>query len=225
MLSGETGLNAGSMGLGPPVVVLSVLVSLLVIFGGVVMARRRPGVAEYLCAFTIVMVSLVPSRTFRYVLPLAPFVLIYFLTGVETLFARLRAGSGAPAFRIAAVSLLCFLTAEHGQYVWQKLRGPVPPWIQDGQDVHAVTDFVSTHVAPGATAASTNPALLYLHTGHQAVAYVEPRANWSRWHADGIEYAVALHLVPKPSRSLGYRVVYESPRLGLWVIQLGASPP
>ena len=225
MLSGETGMNAGSMGLGTPVVVLSTGVSLLMMLGALVMARRRIGVAEFFCVFTIAMVLLLPGRTYRYVLPIAPLLIGYFLVGVEATAARLRAGSGAPAFRIAAACLLCFLAVEHGRYLWRKVNGPAPPWIQDGREVRGVIDFMNLHVPGEGSAVSTNPALLYLLTGHKAVAYVDPYESWERWQASGIQYAVALHVVPRPNRRFGYQVLYESPRLRLWVLELASPKP
>lgn len=224
MLSGETGLRAGSMGLGAPVMVLSTGVSLLVLLGAVVMARRGAGVAEFVCICTLAMVVLLPARTYRYVLPITPFLISYFLTGVEALSARLRAGSEPSAFRITAALLLFFLAAEHGRYVWQKLTGPPPPWIQDGREVRLVTDFVNLHVPPGSPAVSTNPALLYLLTGHKAVAYVDPLMRWSQWRESGYRYAVALHAVEKPADSLGSRLLYETPKLRLWVVDFGSGP-
>ena len=225
MLSGETGMNAGSMGLGTPVVVLSISVSLMMIVGALVVARRRMGVAEFFCVFTIAMVLLLPGRTYRYVLPIAPFLIGYFLIGVEATAVRLRAGSGSSAFRIAAACLLSFLAVEHGRYLWQKVNGPAPPWIQDGREVRGVTDFMNLQVPGEGASVSTNPALVYLLTGHKAVAYVDPNERWERWRASGIRYAVALHAVPKPSRRFGYQVLYESPRLRLWVLELAPAQP
>jgi len=225
MLSGETGMNAGSMGLGTPVVVLSIVVSLVMILGALVMARQRIGVAEVFCVFTVGMVLLLPGRTYRYVLPIAPLLIGYFLIGVEATAVRFRSGSGSSAFRIAAACLLSLLAVEHGRYLWAKVNGPAPPWIQDGREVQGVTDFMNQRVPAAGSAVSTNPALLYLLTGHKAVAYVDPYENWERWQASGIRYAVALHVVPKPNRRFQYQVLYESPRLRLWVLELASAQP
>lgn len=217
-LAGATGLRAGSMGLGPAFVAGSAGLSLVVLFGAFAMARRQLGVAEFFCVFTILMLVLVPSHTYRYVLPIAPFVIGYFLIGVESIAARLRAGTGPPAFRIAAGCLLFFLGLEHAQYIWLKQQGLVP-WIEDGQEVRLVTDYVDAHLPANATVVSTNPGLVYLLTGRKGVVYVDPVRNWQRWQATGLRYAVALQEVPVPSPSAGYRTRFESPRLKFWVME------
>jgi len=219
-LSGESGLLSGSMGLGTPVVVLSFLLSLVVLIG---MLARRPawGVAELLSLVTIAMVVIVPARTFRYVLPLAPFLVQFFLAGVEGI-AKLWRGRAVsrPAYRIAAASLVILVLMEHGQYIAEKFEGPPPPWIADGREVQSVGDWINQHLPAGGGVASTNPALIYLMTGHKSVALVDPYRNWRRWKDIDIRYAVALHVASKPNPGLGYRSLYQSPRLGLWVVEL-----
>lgn len=225
MLTGQTGFQAGSMGLGTGVVVLSAAAGIFMLIG---FSRfgRRVGVAELFCVSMIALVLFVPpTRTYRYVLPLAPFLVAYFLTGVEQLASRLRAGSGAPAFRIGAACLVCFLALEHGRYIWGKLNGPMPPWIKEGRELRGVTDFINLHLPAQGSAVSTNPGLLYLLTGHKAVVYVDSSDRWKEWRANGIRYAIGLHEAPKPDPSLGYRVLHESPRIKLWVLELAASEP
>jgi hypothetical protein len=224
-LSGESGLLSGSMGLGAPVVIASSLLSLAVLIGFAAMTERRLTAAEVLSAVTIAVVILVPSRTFRYVLPIAPFLLTYFLTGVEWVMVRLRGVSAAlPAFRIATLCLFLMLIAEHGQYIALKFGGPTPDWIEDGEEVRGVTDWLNAHLPPEGGATTTNPGLLYLLTGRRTVALVDPVHNWQRWKNSDIRYAVALHVASKPGVALGYRPLYESPRLKLWALELTPPP-
>jgi hypothetical protein len=226
VLSGSGDLRAGSMGIGPIPVAASSVIAAFVILGALVMARRRIGVAELFVVLTISMVVVFTSvAVYRYMLPMAPFVIAYFLIGVESVAARLRAGAGPAVFRIAAACLLFFLLAEHGRYVWLKARGPSPPWIQDGREVRLVTDYINAHLPVDATVVSTNPGLVYLLTGRKAVAYVDPVKNRERWQAAGIHYAAALNVTPRPGRSLGHRLLFESPRLKLWVMELQGSLP
>ncbi len=71
-LSGETGLRAGSMGGGEITVVVSLALSAIAAIGFFAVLRQGLTVAEFIVAIAIGMVVLVPARTFRYVLPLAP---------------------------------------------------------------------------------------------------------------------------------------------------------
>jgi hypothetical protein len=220
-LTGALEFQEGSMGVGPVPVTLSSVMAVFVVLGGVVMARRRLGVAEVFCVMTILMVMIVTSQAiYRYMLPLAPFVISYFLTGVESVAARLRAGAAPAAFRIVAGCLLVFVMAEHGRYAWLKTLGPPPLIIRDGREVRLVTDYVNAHLPADATVVSTNPGLVYLLTGRKAVTYVDPVRNQERWQAAGISHAVALHTA---ARSGGYQVLFESPRLKLWVTEIARN--
>lgn len=225
LLAASSGPRAGSMGIGPAFYAVSGMASLFVIAGAFAMARRRIGVAEFFCVATIAMLLLIASHSFRYLLPIVPFLVGYFLVGIESVAARVRAAAGPSAFRIAAGCLLFFLMIEHGQYIWLKAQEPPPIWIRDGREVRAVTDFVNQRLPVDAEAASTNPALLYLTTGRKAVVYIDPDERWAQWKAEGIRYVVALHAVPQPSPTLGYRVIFESPRLGLWVLDMSPASP
>jgi hypothetical protein len=225
-LSGESGLLSGSMGLGTAPLIMSLAFSVFVLAGGFAIARRRFGVAEVISVLTIAMVVLVPSRTFRYVLPIAPFVLTYFLAGIDAAAAWFRGPrAGAAAWRIAAACLTALVIREHVQYIAQKLTGPDPPWISDGREVRAVTDWINLNVPSGGGIVTTNPGLVYLATGHRTLALVDPVHNWARWRAADIRYVVALHETAAPPPELGYSLRYRSPRLALWTLQLVPGSP
>jgi hypothetical protein len=220
-LSGETGLRAGSMGGGRAIVWVSLVLSAFVILGFLAAVRRRLTMAEFVVPLTLAMVVLVPNRTFRYVLPLVPFVIFYFLSGLDTLVGRLASGlrpGAAP--QIGALCLIGLLAMEHAQYVWQARNGPVVPWLRDYQEVQAVSDWMNRHLdGPGAVT-TTNPPLLYLLTGRKTLAYVDVMANSPRWQGRGVKFAAALHVTERPPDRLGYRLRFTSPRLGLWVMEL-----
>ena len=220
-LSGESGMLSGSMGLGTPALVMSCSFSVFVLIGWFAVARRRCGAAELISMLTVAMVVLVPARTFRYVLPLAPFVLGYFLIGIESVIGFWRgARAGSAALRIVAACLVTLVMIEHGQYIAQKFTGPEPPWIEDGHEARGVTDWINANVTEGAGIVSTNPGLVYLMTGHPTVALVDPLHNWARWQSADLRYAVALHVASTPAPELGYQLRYRSPRLGFWVLDL-----
>jgi hypothetical protein len=84
---------------------------------------------------------------------------------------------------------------------------------------------MNSHLPADGAVASTNPGLIYLLTGHRTVALVDPVLNWKRWKESDVRYAVALHVASKPGSDLGYRLLYESPRLGLWALELAPTAP
>lgn len=224
-LGGEQGLMAASMGNAAATMVMSTICSAFVLLGFATTVRRGVTVAEFLVVFTIAMVVVVPSFTFRYVLPLAPFLMFYFLRGVGWVGARMRRVADVepgPELRISALCLLLLLVIEHSQYVWLARNGPLPLWLRDHRDVQAVSDWMNRNLTSPGFVASTNPGLVYLMTGRHSVGMDGMRTNGERWAALGVRYVVAMRVVQKPAVDLRYRVLYES--AGLWVAELPAIP-
>jgi hypothetical protein len=221
ILSGETGLRATSMGGATAILWVSSLISIAILAGFYGAVRKRIGVAECIVVLTVAMVVCVPARTFRYVLPLAPFVLLYFFTGVDMIATRGRGGFGAP-FRIASAIVLTFLLIEHGQYVAMLRSGPQPAWLQDYEEVKLVTDWMRTNLHEDGAVASSNPGLVYLTTGRKTVGLTNLRPKWLELQQNGIAFAAALTRAENPSSSLGFPTLFESPRLKLWVVGIPA---
>ncbi len=222
-LTGEVDLRAGSMGGGPEIVVVSSLLSAVAVLGFLAAARHRLTVGEYIVAATIAMVALVPARTYRYVLPLTPFILFYFFNGIQALSTKFRRLGDEPmtaATRIAALCVLILIGAEHAQYVWRARFGPPPDWVHDYHEVTSVTEWMNRNLTGDYMVAASNPGLVYLLTGRKTIALTDPRNRWQQWRAQGIRYAVSLHAIQPPGNYLGYRVLYESPRLKLWVLEI-----
>lgn len=221
LVSGEGGMRATGMGTGAGLVTLSSLLSVVMLIGFISAWRRGATVAEWAVLATIGMVLLVPVTTFRYVLPLAPFLVFYFFCGVDALAALARRTPvwqfGAP-FRVAAMCVLLLFALEHGQYL-QAVREGRATWLWSYQDVKQVTDWMNANVPDGAVATS-NPGLVWLSTGRKTVAYSNPRTHWKQWQASGIRYAATLHAHPPPPGSVPHRVLHVSSRLKLWVAEL-----
>jgi hypothetical protein len=222
VLSGETNFRATSMGSAGAILWVSSLVSVPILIGFFVSLRRRVTVAECIVVLTVAMVVCVPARTYRYVLPLAPFVLLYFFAGIDAIAMRGRGEFGAP-FRIASVIVLTLLLVEHGQYIWMMRNGPKPAWLKDYEEVKIVTDWMRANLRGDGAVASSNPGLVYLTTGRKTVAITNVRPAWRALQAVGVQYAATLTTAEKPSASLGFPVLFESPRLKLWVVELPAT--
>jgi len=207
---GESGLEV--IGLGPPqdvgapsmgsalgTKVVSLVLALLVVLGFVVACLRRVTVAEPLVVLSLGMIVLWPFWTFRFVLPLVPFLFVYLVLGVEALVSwlgGLRARSSLEAYAAARILLLVIIglhVLDHAQYIAQtygQSRGGV--WKAQADDINQVLDWVRQHPElPGAVAAD-NPALVYLHTGRRTVAINSFDDKWSRWRRMGVRYVVSL---------------------------------
>jgi len=215
-LGGNTGFM-GSMGSSPVTVVLTLGFSVILAIGFFVVVMGGATAAEFVTPVTLLMLLLVPARTFRYVLPLAPFLFFYFVEGVR------RLSRNPAVVRMALLVVVGFQLLDHAQYVIAKQTNPESlDWIGDASAHAGLLAWMNANLPPGAVA-STNPGLVYLLTGRKAVGTDDYARAWERWKASGIRYIVALRPMPKPMSSLGYRVVYESPTRDYWVLDFGGS--
>jgi hypothetical protein len=222
-MSGETGIRASSMGGAWATVWVSLAVSGFVLAGYLAAARRGATVVELIVPMTIVMVALVPALTFRYVLPLAPFVVFYFFCGLERARAALPPypdRTFGAVFRVAAACIVLLFAAEHAQYIWAARHGPQPSWLQEHRETTALLHWMTTRLPGDGYTASNNPGLVYLATGRRSVSMGDARNRWRDWQTTGVQYGVAIHPAPQPPPDLGYRVLYESAGRTLWVIEL-----
>jgi hypothetical protein len=223
-LSGEKDFRAGSMGGGPEIRWLGFALGAVALIGFVAVAYRGLTAAEFMVAATIAMVAFVPARTYRYILPLAPFILFYFLNGIQAIETRFRSrpGSLTPAVRIVAVCIAVLFVGEHVQYIARLHYGPLPLWLRDYHEVTAMTDWVKQNTAPDDVIVTTNPGLVFLATGRKTAVLTDVRNRWESWRSAGMRYAVSLHLIQRPPEIVGYTILYESPILRLWI--LGIEP-
>jgi hypothetical protein len=224
-LSGETGFRAGSMGGGAEIRWVASLLTAVAVIGFFAAALRRLTVAEYMVVATIAMVAFVPARTYRYLLPLAPFILFYFLNGIQAIETRFKpgpvSGSLTPAVRIVAACMALLFVGEHVQYIARRYVGPIPLWLVDYRETTLVTDWVKQNTLPDEIIATTNPGLVYLATGRKTVVLTDIGNRWPLWRAAGVRYAVGLHVIQKPSaESYPHTVRYETPIHRLWILQV-----
>jgi hypothetical protein len=213
-LGGAAGLGHGSMGGAGMTMAISLALSGIVLLGFVRTARRRVTVAELLVPISLGMVFFWPFWTFRFVVPLTPYLFFYLIAGMR-IFA-------AP--RVVRIALLCVVglhIADHARYV-VAMRGEQSEnvtWLAQSHETDAVLDWMTAHLGEGLIA-TTNPALVHLRTGHKTLSFDRPRENWSVWRARGVRYVVCLLAVELPPDSGdGYKLLYRTIS-GFWVIEL-----
>ncbi len=214
-LGGTVGLRAASMGLAPATIVVSFILSAVVLLGVGAGLRRGLTAAHILVAVTVAMVLLVPGRTFRYVLPIAPFLWMYLADGL-----RAATRGRAAVVRIALFCLIGLQLLDHGQYVRLKMRGPPPEWLEDQREVDELLSWMASNLPGDGAVATTNPGLVYLRTGRKTLAPEDPEGNHQRWKVKGVRYLVSLSTMAQPSNALAFRKLYDSPRRQLFVIEL-----
>src|SRR4030095_8676376 len=95
---GRIGPVAGSMGNSPATIAISFVLRAIALAGWIRTWRQR---AELLVPLTIAMVVIVPVWTFRYLVPLTPFIIGYFAAGLRT--------PTTDPWRVARLAPLCVI--------------------------------------------------------------------------------------------------------------------
>lgn len=208
------GMLRPSMGGDIQTQLISLSLSALIAIGFVVTCRRRLSVAEPLVVLTLGMIVLWPFWTFRFVLPLVPFLLVYLVTGIETL-----AGGTGRAVRIFLMVSVGLNVLDHTQYIAQAYVSPRSVvWTAQMDDINQVFDWLRRHPTSGAVA-TDNPALVYLHTGRKTVSIDGVGDPWERWQRAGVRYVAAISdtaMLEDPRAVLRYK----HPHRMIWVFEV-----
>jgi hypothetical protein len=211
-------------------VVSSSALGVVVMLGFARVARRRMTMAEWLVICSLAVTVLWPFWTFRFVLPLTPFLYFFLYEGSRALtvlagrLARPRAARDSwRASRIAAVSIIGLNLMDHAGYIVRARMSSGDHEVafhSESREVETVLTWMQDNLTGEGDVAADNPALVYLRTGRRGVVSEDFMGNWERWRAMGIRYVVSLRSATLPPRSLGFQVRFRSPRRGYWVVQI-----
>jgi len=219
---GALGLLAGSMGNAAGTIVLSLALSVVAIVGFVAASKERITAVEFLVPLTLMMLVIYPYWTFRFVLPLAPFVLVYLVLGFRTI-GRLATADEWRLPRIFLLTVGVLHLADHVQYV-RLLRNPATRnsinWLADQDGVDAALVRLQPDAARQGGVASTNPALVYLRTGRKGVTFDGSAVKLTEWKALGIRYVAAMQPTEMPAALRNASVVYRAPGGRLWIVDI-----
>ena len=204
--------SPGTMGSAAGTQLVSLALTLVAVIGFGVTLRQGATVAEFLVVLTLGMIVLWPFGPYRFLLPLAPFLVHYLVVGVQ----RLRP---APAvLRIALLSVVGLHLMDHVQYIVAR-QASATAWEKLGGDVDDVLDWMNAHLTEPGNVATSNQPLVYLRTGRKTIAIDRATLNRERWTQLSIRYAVYLDRVGLPSPSGRQRILHRSPRYGLAVVE------
>jgi hypothetical protein len=239
----ESGLEV--LGLGPPnkekmltpsmgqalgTKIISLMMTLIALLGFVLACRRGMTVAEPMVALAIGMIVLWPFWTFRFVLPLVPFLLVYFVLGLETIgswLGRLHRSITPAPFAVGRIFLMVLIglhVMDHAQYIALAYGDPYGvQWKSEAAGIHQVLDWIREHPSPPGAVAADNPALVYLYTGRNTVAfdsyetaYAEKRRRWDRMN---VRYAVSL-VAGLPIIDPRAELRFKLPERNVWAYEL-----
>jgi hypothetical protein len=185
---------------------------LLIALGWAGAVRRRFSIAEIVVPLSLAVIIAWPFWSYRFVLPLTPFLLVYLVDGLRTV---TPAASRVPTLvMLGVVGLSVF---DHGEYI-ARARVRQPDWSVYAEDTNGVLAWLRQQPAGGVIATS-NPALVYLRTGTPTIQ-LEGRVNRDALKARDVRYVVWVHLASmRPPVDQG-TVRYVSPRAGFWVLEL-----
>jgi hypothetical protein len=212
-LGGAVGLGRGSMGGARATMAISLSLSALVLVGFVQAARTQVTVAEVLCPISLAIIFVWPFWTFRFVVPLAPYLFFYLVAGIRAV---------APS-RVVRVALLCVIglhVSDHARYILEA-REPEASrvsWLMQARETDRLLDWMARNLDDGVVA-TTNPALVFLRTGHRTLSFDRPPDEWNAWRVRGVRYVACFVPVELPASAGDSRVLHMSPA-GFWVIEI-----
>ena len=220
--SGEEVLSLGGnvgwtfVGMGTPVnLLLSFTLSAIVVWGFFRTARQKATVAEYVVLISLALTLVWPFYTFRFVLPLAPFLYFYLVQGIRV---------NLPVVRIVLLTVVGLNLYDHAGYVLSVRSNPERvDWIARFAEVDSTLTWMRSHLDRDATVAATNPALVHLRTGHKTITLDTLTESWDMWRSRGARYLACLVPRELPSRARGpYTVLYEASDAPsrAWVIEI-----
>jgi hypothetical protein len=202
----------GPMGNGVGTMIASTALFLLIGLGWVRAVQRRLSLAEIVVPLSLALIVAWPYWTFRFVLPLAPFLLVYLVDGLR---AVSPAASRVPVLAMLGVVGLSLL--DHGEYI-ARARIDQPDWSIYAEDTDMVLAWLQQHPADGVIATS-NPALVYLRTGTPTIQ-LEGLVDRAVLKARSVRYVVWIHPAGMPVPADQGLVRYVSPRCAYWVLEL-----
>lgn len=185
---------------------LSYALSLAMLFGFALAVRRGIRLAELVTAFTLLITALWPWDTFRFLLPLLPFLLYYLLEAVrgvrEFVQQKFQTKSPPPPWRALAIVaglILALYVYDHAVYIAKRSdlsRAEYLPWRAIFEENEDALKWIRERTSEDAVVASLNPALVYLYTGRKTIASDNPESNWENWKRLNVRYMAYLSVFP-----------------------------
>ena len=211
-LGGVIGIMRGSMGSAGATVAISLALSAVVLAGFVAAVRRGASVAEFLVPVALAIILIWPFWSFRFLLPLAPFLFFYFVTGLNLL--------ASP--RVAHVIVLVLLGLnlfDHARYLLPATGSESAerrPWLAQAREVDDALAWIDGNVSSGIVA-TTNPALVYLRTGRKTVSFDGSIDDLRLRTGGNVRYIACFVQVQAPS--IGVVTIYKTPSR-FWIAKM-----
>ena len=226
-LGGVIGIRRGSMGSAGATVAISFALSAVALVGFAAVARRRITVAELLAPIALAIILIWPFWSFRFLLPLAPYLFFYFITGIQSLASPLAAREGLMAGtpRVAQVVILALIglnLADHTRYVLYSAGSTASerrPWLAQAREIDSALAWIDGNVGSGVVA-TTNPPLVFLRTGRKTVSFDGSIDDLRARTGGKVRYIACF--VPVQAPSIGAVTIYTTPSR-FWIAKMETS--
>jgi hypothetical protein len=104
---------------------------------------------------------------------------------------------------------------DHLSYLYsQKQNVESSAWRSEYKESKETLEWVRAHLPPDAIVASSNPARVFLHSGHKGISCDQPLENWATWQQLGVRYLVILEshgMTVLDGQEKAFPVLYRSP--------------
>ncbi|MFN0087363.1 MAG: hypothetical protein ACKVX9_18380 [Blastocatellia bacterium] len=199
----------------------SFALSLFVVVGLAAALRRKTTMAELAIPLSLGIIALWPWETFRFVLPLIPFVIFYLMMGVRMLgelHASLRKQAPGRLGNGLALGVLLAIVAVNlygnVNYIRKYAGGDSldrPQWLQIFDNTEDLLKWTASQLPADAVIATNNAPLVHLYTGRKTISADDPAANWENWERMKVRYMVLIPIYFDPAEAADtkYRVVYR----------------
>jgi hypothetical protein len=201
---------------------VSFFLSVVAVIGLVAAIREKLTMAELAVPLSLAVTALWPWETFRFVLPLVPFLIFYFLMGANWLLGRrpsLRRREGLSSrIAILTVVALAIITVNlYGNinYILKYSDDTAldrPQWLQVFDGAEEVLKWADAQTQKEAVIATDNPPLVHLYTGRKTIGADDMESNRANWERLKVRYIVWLPVYPKPidPAERKYNLVYHA---------------
>jgi len=216
-IGGSVGWTFVGLGNSVPHMAISFTLAAMLAWGFVCTVRRKLTVAEILVPLSLVVTLAWPWWSFRFLVPLMPFLVVY----------AARAASSLPAAgaRIVLLTLVGLNLYDHAGYIHLRRSSPSSiDWLNQSDEAEKTLKWMSSHLEPGGLVATTNPPLVHMWTGHKSVTLDSMAEQMSNWHERGVRYVAPMAAHELPDDLIGpHQLLYSScrtPSACFWVAEI-----
>jgi hypothetical protein len=203
----------------------SLILSGIVMLGFMTIAWRRITLVEIYTPIALAIILIWPFHEVRYILTLMPFLVFYFVIGLQRLtifsLSRLRISvlpQSVTIMQIAVWGLVALHLYHNTEYILQfhGLAGDSPRWVRHFEESQKIFDWINQNIPKDQVVATDNQPMLHLITGHKTVSAdelisisFEPASSREYWNRLGVRYAAGAWAQYYFLQDTPHRLIYQ----------------